>query len=68
MKALQLREFGVEHMQVATVADPSPGQGEVLIATEAATVNPADFALASGAVAARPLRPTRPGGISSAAS
>jgi len=53
MKAVQLAEFGVEHMQVAVVAEPSPGQGEVLIATEAATINPADFALATGAVAAR---------------
>jgi len=53
MKAVQLAEFGVEHLQVAVVAEPSPGQGEVLITTEAATINPADFALATGAVAAR---------------
>jgi len=53
MKAVQVREFGIEHVTVAEVADPSPGQGEVLIATEAATVNPADFAVVTGAVAAR---------------
>jgi NADPH:quinone reductase len=53
MKAVQIAEFGVEHVNVAEAADPSPGQGEVLIATEAATVNPADFAVATGASAAR---------------
>lgn len=53
MKAVQVGEFGIEHVTAAEVADPSPGRGEVLIATEAATVNPADFALVTGAVAAR---------------
>jgi NADPH:quinone reductase len=53
MKAVQVREFGVEQVTVAEVADPSPGQGEVLIATEAATINPADFAVVTGASAAR---------------
>jgi NADPH:quinone reductase len=53
MKAVQVEEFGVEHVRAVEVADPSPGQGEVLIATEAATINPADFAVATGAVAAR---------------
>ena len=53
MKAVQVAEFGVEHVTVAEAADPHPGQGEVLIATEAATINPADFAVATGAVAAR---------------
>ena len=53
MKAVQVGEFGVEHVTVAEVTDPSPGHGEVLIATEAATINPADFAVVTGAVAAR---------------
>jgi len=53
VKAVQVREFGPEHVEVAEVADPNPGQGEVLVATEAATINPADFAVVSGAVAAR---------------
>jgi len=53
MRAVQVREPGVDHVYVAEVADPRPGQGEVLIATEAATINPADFAVVSGAVAAR---------------
>lgn len=53
MKAVQVREFGIEHVTVAEVPDASPGQGEVPIAVEAATVNPADFAVVTGAVAAR---------------
>ncbi|HTU08008.1 MAG TPA: NADP-dependent oxidoreductase [Trebonia sp.] len=53
MKAVQVREFGLEHVTVAEVADPSPGQGEVLIATEAATINPADFAVVTGGSAGR---------------
>jgi NADPH:quinone reductase len=53
MKTVQVGEFGVEHVKVAEVADPSPGRGEVLVAAEAATVNPADFAVVTGAVAAR---------------
>jgi NADPH:quinone reductase len=53
MKAVRIREFGIEHVTVAEVAEPSPGQGEVLIASEATTVNPADFAVVTGAVAAR---------------
>jgi NADPH:quinone reductase len=53
MKAVQVAEFGVDHVTVAEAADPDPGQGEVLVATEAATINPADFAVATGAVAGR---------------
>jgi NADPH:quinone reductase len=53
MKAVSIAAFGVEHVTVAEAADPSPGHGEVLIATEAATINPADFAVATGAVASR---------------
>jgi NADPH:quinone reductase len=48
MKTVQVGGFGAEHVKVAEAADPSPGQGEVLIATEAATVNPADFAVVPG--------------------
>jgi len=53
MRAVQVGEFGVNHLKVAEAADPVPGQGEVLIATEAATINPADYAVVRGAVAAR---------------
>jgi NADPH:quinone reductase len=50
---VHITAFGVEHVTVAEVPDPSPGHGEILIATEAATINQADFAVATGAVAAR---------------
>jgi NADPH:quinone reductase len=40
---------------VNDVPDPTPGDGEVLIATEAATINPADLGIVTGAVA--PLFP-----------
>ncbi|HTU84039.1 MAG TPA: NADP-dependent oxidoreductase [Solirubrobacteraceae bacterium] len=40
-------------MRVSELPDPAPGQGEVLIATEAATVNPADVAVVTGAAAPR---------------
>ena len=53
MKAVQVEEPGVENLQVAESADPVPGPGEVLIATEAATINPADAAVVNGTVAAR---------------
>ena len=53
MKTVLVREFGPEHLEVTEVTDPRPGRGEVLIATEAATINPADFAAVTGAVAGR---------------
>jgi hypothetical protein len=48
MKNVQVAEFGVEQVAVVEAADPIPGKGEVLIATEAATINPADFAVGGG--------------------
>ncbi len=53
MKAVRVAEFGVEHVEVTEVTDPRPGTGEVLIATEAATINPADYAVSTGAAAKR---------------
>lgn len=51
MHAVQLAEFGLENIELREAADPTPGAGEVLIATEAATVNNADHLMASGAMA-----------------
>jgi NADPH2:quinone reductase len=51
MKAVRVAKFGIENVQVDEVPDVAPGPGELLIATEAATVNPADVALVTGAMA-----------------
>lgn len=53
MQAVQVERFGVENLKVQEVADPVPGPGEVLIATEAATINPADLAIVTGTAASR---------------
>jgi NADPH2:quinone reductase len=52
MRAVCLAEFGVENMQVDEVPDAAAAPGEVLIATEAATINPADADVVSGPMAA----------------
>jgi NADPH:quinone reductase len=48
MRALQLNRWGIDNIQVNDVADPHPAPGEVLIAAEAATINPADLAMVTG--------------------
>ena len=53
MRAVRVEKFGLDQVQVQDLPDPVPGMGEVLIATEAATINPADAAVASGAAAGR---------------
>jgi NADPH:quinone reductase-like Zn-dependent oxidoreductase len=53
LQAVQVERFGVENLKVQEVADPVSGPGEVLIATEAATVNPADLAIVTGTAASR---------------
>jgi NADPH2:quinone reductase len=51
MRAVRLDDWGIENIHVEDVADPVPGPGEVLIATEAATVNPADLGMVTGQMA-----------------
>jgi NADPH:quinone reductase len=53
MRAVRVEQFGLDQVQVQDLPDPVPGMGEVLIATEAATINPADAAVTSGAAAGR---------------
>jgi NADPH:quinone reductase len=53
MRAVRVEQFGVDKVEVRELPDPVPGAGEVLIATEAATINPADAAVAKGAAAPR---------------
>jgi NADPH2:quinone reductase len=51
MRAVRLAKFGVENIHVEEVADPRAAVGEVLIGTEAATINPADEMMVGGAMA-----------------
>jgi NADPH:quinone reductase-like Zn-dependent oxidoreductase len=53
LRAVQVERFGVENLKVQEVADPVPGPGQVLIAAEAATINPADLAIVTGTAASR---------------
>ncbi len=61
MKAVVIRRFGgPEVLEVADLPVPEPGPGEVRIRVAAATVNPTDIGLRSGAYGAVPL-PAIPG-------
>jgi NADPH:quinone reductase len=51
MRAVLLDSWGIDNIGVGEVADPAPGHGEVLIATEAATINPADLGMVTGRMA-----------------
>lgn len=51
MRAVRFSEFGIENLAVEEVEDAVVGPGEVLIAAEAATINPADYAVVTGAAA-----------------
>jgi NADPH:quinone reductase len=53
MRAVQVAQFGIEHLRVQNLPDPSPAPGEVLIATDAATINPADLGIVTGSAAPR---------------
>ncbi len=52
MRAVRLTDWGIENIHVEDAADPAPAAGEVLIATEAATINPADLGMVTGQMAA----------------
>ena len=62
MRAVLVREFGpIENAGLATVPDPVPGPGEVLIAIEAAALNYADLLVIAGQYQFRPALPFIPG-------
>lgn len=44
---------GPDSIAVLELPDPTPGAGEVLVATEAATINPVDSGVVSGGITAR---------------
>jgi NADPH:quinone reductase-like Zn-dependent oxidoreductase len=51
MRAVRLTDWGIENIHIEDVADPAPTAEEVLIATEAATINPADLGMVTGGFA-----------------
>jgi NADPH:quinone reductase len=53
MRAVRVEQFGIDKLEICDLPDPRPGSGEVLVATEAATVNPADAAVVTGDAASR---------------
>lgn len=56
MKAIQIFEYGgPDVLELVEVPDPQPGEGEVRIAMRAASVNPIDWKVRSGAYAGREL-------------
>jgi NADPH2:quinone reductase len=58
MKAMVIDRFGgPEVFAAATLPDPAPGPGEVLVAIEAASVNPVDWKLRSRGPAIAPALP-----------
>jgi NADPH:quinone reductase-like Zn-dependent oxidoreductase len=65
MKSIRLHEYGgPEQIHLEDAPDPKPAEGQVLVRVQAASVNPIDFKLASGALKqVRPIRfPWTPGG------
>jgi len=63
MKAIRVHKFGgPEVLQLEEVADPKPGEGQVLVRIHAVGVNPVETYVRSGAYAALPTLPYIPGG------
>lgn len=60
MRQLQLSAFGEpsEVVELKTVAEPALGDDEVLVAMEAASLNPSDFLLVRGKYGVRPALPS----------
>src|SRR5260221_10268193 len=60
MKFLQLTAFGepADVVELRTIAEPAPGLEEVLVAMEAAPLNPSDFMLIRGIYGVRPELPS----------
>src|SRR5678809_1217727 len=62
MRAIRVKEFGgPEQLQLATVPDPSPGPGQILVRLQASGVNPVDTYIRAGTYARKPSLPYTPG-------
>jgi NADPH2:quinone reductase len=62
MRAIRVKEFGgPEQLQLATVPDPSPGPGQLLVRLHAIGVNPVDTYIRAGTYARKPPLPYTPG-------
>src|SRR5688500_5330614 len=62
MKAIRVKAFGEpEVLQLATVPDPNPGPGQVIVRVSHAGVNPVETYIRSGKYAGRPELPDTPG-------
>jgi NADPH:quinone reductase-like Zn-dependent oxidoreductase len=48
LRAMQLAEFGIDHLREIMLDDPEPGPGQVLVKFAAASVNYRDFLIAEG--------------------
>lgn len=63
MQKLTIAEFGAPDsvVHLTECAPPEPGPGQVLVAMEAAPINPSDLLLVRGFYGHRPILPTVPG-------
>ena len=62
MKAVRVHEFGgPEVLKLENVAEPEPGDGQVLVRVRGAGINPVDTYIRSGTYAFRPELPFTPG-------
>ena len=63
MKELRIDSFGPPHevVKLVEVDEPTPGPGQLLIALEAAPINPSDLLLVRGVYGVRPDLPARLG-------
>ncbi|MDP6675222.1 MAG: NAD(P)-dependent alcohol dehydrogenase, partial [Gammaproteobacteria bacterium] len=48
MKAYELAQFGIEHVQRVLMDDPTPGPGQVLVKLNAASINYRDYMICMG--------------------
>lgn len=48
MRAFQISQFGLDHLEPVTLSDPAPGAGEVLIRVHANSLNYRDLMMARG--------------------